>query len=311
MNTRQYEYILAVAKLRNFGLAAEACSITQSTLSTMIGRFEDEIGVKIFDRKRKPVTITKEGETVILQLSQIDKEIVHLKELVLGLKGELTGELKIGVIPTVAPYLLPEFLNDFAKRFHKVKFTVSEMTTKTILSLLEKRELDIGVFAIPVGHKNLQEIPLYNEPFVLYDCREKPQQNVTTFYDIEYTNFWLLQDGHCLHTKVGEVCANQKLKHNKGINFDFRAGSIDSLIRFVRNNNGATLLPYLACLDFLPNESKKLVYFNAPKPMRTIGLGCHPHFAKQKLLKELVKDIQQKIIPLLQNADNGELIPPF
>lgn len=311
MNIRQFEYVLAVAEIKNFGLAAEKCNITQSTLSTMIGRFEQEIGIKVFDRKTKPVTITKEGTEVVSQIQRIENEVENLKELAKNLKGELSGELKIGVIPTVAPYLLPEILPEFTLNYPSINFTVSEMTTDVIMDLLEKRELDIGIFAIPLAPNFLKEIPLYNEPFVLYDRRKIPQKDITSLENIDFQKFYLLEDGHCLHTRVGAICKThrEKIKGNK--NFDFRAGSIDSLIRFVRINEGATLLPYLSCLDFLPNESSKLSEFKSPIPVRTIGLGVHPHFTKKKLLKDFVTAIKEKITPLIPFETEEIVIPPY
>jgi len=311
MNIRQFEYVLAVAEWKNFGLAAEKCFVTQSTLSTMIGRFEDEIGIKIFDRKTKPVTITREGEEIISQLKVIDKEVFNLKERVQSIKGEMTGELKIGVIPTVAPYLLPEFLNDFTRKNPKMNFRVREMTTQIIEDLLVKRELDVGIIAIPIENKDLIEIPLYNEPFVLYDCTEEPQNDVVSLESIDYSKFWLLQEGHCLHTQVSTLCDKHISKINSEVKFDFRAGSIESLIRFVRMNDGVTLLPYLACLDFLPKERKKLSYFNAPVPVRTIGLAVHRHFTKRQLLQELRKDIREKIIPLIKSQEKELVVSPL
>lgn len=310
MNTRQFEYILAVAKLKNFGLAADECYITQSTLSTMIGRFEEEIGIRIFDRKTKPITITKEGEEIISQLKLINKDISILKDVVQNLKGEMVGDLKIGVIPTIAPYLLPEFLNDFAKAFPGMNFKVSEMTTEFIEDHLEKRELDIGIVAIPINNSQLVEMPLYNEPFVLFDCTDHPQKEVHGLESVDYSNFWLLEEGHCLHTQVSSICDAQSNVQKHKLNLEFRAGSIESLIRFVKTNKGRTLLPHLACRSFLPDEYQNLTYFNAPVPVRTIGLLVHRHFTKQLLLKELKHTIQEKISPLIQSGDEEFVVVP-
>lgn len=310
MYTRQYKYVMAVAELKNFGLAADQCCVTQSTLSTMIGKFEAELGIKIFDRKTKPITITKEGEQVIGQLKVIEKEIFNLNELVQSIKGELVGELKIGIIPTVAPYLLPKFLSDFANKFPNINFLVSEMTTKSIIELLEKRELDLGIIAMPTDHKTLVEVPLYNEPFVLYDCSGKPKKEVNSLENIDYSNFWLLEEEHCLHTHVSTLCDLYFNKSEVDVNFNFRAGSIESLVRFVKANHGVTLLPYLACLEYSQEESDKLSYFKAPVPVRTIGFMYHPHFAKRHLLEQLKVDIQKRINPLIKVDSKQFVVAP-
>jgi len=300
MNIQQIEYVLAVAELRNFGQAAERCFITQSTLSTMVARFEDEIAIRIFDRKTKPITITKEGETVLYQLKAISKEIRTLSEVVQILKGELSGELKIGVIPTVAPYILPRFLNGFASKFPKLTFTVSEITTETILDMLFKRELDVGIVAIPITNDNFIEIPLYNEPFVLYDCQSESLEKPARIENLNIDNLWLLEDGHCLQTQVKKICDFEKCKTKERINFDYKAGSIDSLIRFVKMERGITLLPYLSTLDFTAKERKRLSEFQSSVPVRNIGLIVHKHFVKKQILELLQLEIQDKILPLLK-----------
>ena len=311
MNIQQINYILAVEELQNFGLAANRCCITQSTLSTMIGRFENEIGIKVFDRRTKPVSITKEGIAIIRQLKVISKEISVLNEEIQSLKGELSGELKIGTIPTVAPFILPEFLNDFAKKIPKVSISVSEMTTNTITELLAKRELDVGILAIPLETEDLLEIPLYNEPFVLYDCSKENIAKYSNIENIDLNKFWLLEEGHCLHTQVKSICDFESCHNKESINFDFRAGSIDSLIRFVKINKGLTMLPYLASLDFTTKEYKKITYLESPVPVRTIGLAVHKNFVKKQILDLMKSEIQDKILPLLNSAKEERVISPL
>ena len=300
MNIQQIEYVIAVSELKSFGKAANKCFITQSTLSTMVARFEEEIGINIFDRKTKPVTITKEGEDVIKQLKIISKEIGILDEVVQVLKGELSGELKIGVIPTVAPFLLPQFLNDFAVKFPKLSFEVSEINTSTIKNLILKRELDIGIVAIPLEEDSFDEINLYNEAFVLYDCQSEQVPDSVSLDSMNFDRFWLLEEGHCLRTQVEKICDLEACKNPDNVNFEFKVGSIDSLIRFVKVNKGKTLLPYLATLEFSEEEREKLSFFQSPVPVRTIGLVVHKHFVKKQILALLQQEIQEKIVPLLQ-----------
>ena len=145
MNIQQLQYVLAVHELRNFGQAAAKCFITQSTLSTMIAKLEGELGVIIFDRKKKPVATTEEGKVLVKQIRIILKEINHLNEVIDELKGEVRGTLNIGVIPTVAPYLLPLFFDEFMLQNPQIRFVISEMTTERIIAGLQGRELDIGI----------------------------------------------------------------------------------------------------------------------------------------------------------------------
>lgn len=312
MNIQQIEYILAVAELRNFGQAADKCFITQSTLSTMVKRFENEISIPIFDRKTKPITITKEGEAILNQLKLISKEITILEEIVQTVKGELSGELKIGVIPTIAPYILPHFLNGFASKFPQLTFAVSEITTGMISDFLLKRELDIGIVALPLNNDNFIEIPLYNEPFVLYDCTDSKVKKFPKIEELNFDHFWLLEEGHCLSTQVKRICDFDGCKSKDGVNFDFKAGSIDSLIRFVKMERGLTLLPYLSTLDFPERERKNLSEFRSSVPVRTVGLVVHKHFVKKQIIELLQREIQEKIQPLLSVEMKEEwVVSPF
>ena len=311
MNIQQFQYVATVAELRHFEQAAEKCCIAQSTLSTMIGRFEEEIGIKIFDRKTKPISITKEGHVLVEQLKLILKEVDTLHQQVQSLKGELSGSLSIGIIPTVAPYILPEFLNDFAKKFPDISFTVSEMTTHSIIESLQRRELDVGILATPVNQNELIETPLYNESFVLYDCSDEGIGSHANLDNINFNKLWLLEEDHCLSTQVKQICDYDNCKDKEDVNFNFQAGSIDSLIRFVKINKGMTLLPYLAALDFTPHQYRHVKHFAAPVPVRTIGLIVHKHFVKKQILRLLQQEIESKIIPILHSNAKEYVVSPL
>ena len=300
MNIQQIQYVLAVAELRNFGRAAEKCFITQSTLSTMIVRFEEEIGITIFDRKTKPATVTKEGKIIIRQLKLIASEINSLIEISESLKGEMAGNIKIGVIPTVAPYILPRFLEEFTGKFPKMNFEISETTTAAIISGLIKRELDIGIVSTPLQQPDLFEIPLYNEKFVLFDSQIKHRSR-SKLEDIDHSRLWLLEEGHCLRTQVEKICDFDQSKASLNSNFKYKSGTIDSLMRFVKINKGTTFLPYLATLEFNKEDQKKISDLGDPVPVRTVGLVVHKHFVKKQVLDQLKKIILKRIIPLLKN----------
>ena len=297
MNIQQFQYIIAVSEEENFENAAAKCFITQSTLSTMISKFENEIGIKIFDRKTKPVSITKEGKVILAQLKIIDYQIRSLDETINELKGEIKGVLKIGIIPTVAPFLLPLFLNEFANKHPKLIIEVKEITTKEIIKQLKSRDLDIGIASIPLVDNTLIEIPLYNEHFLWFDESNNKIQNKKNLNQLNLENFWLLEEGHCMRTQILSVCDLDK--SNSSLNIKFKAGSIDSLLRFVKSNNGKTLLPYLATLNFSNEERKKLTTFQAPIPTRSIGILVHQHFVKNNLLELLKSKIIKKVKPLL------------
>lgn len=309
MNIQQFNYVLAVAESKHFELAAEKCFVTQSTLSTMISKFEDEIGINIFDRKKKPVKITTEGSAIIEQLKIITNNINHLNELAGEIKGEVKGHLTISVIPTVAPFLLPMFLQHFASRFPDLQIEVKEQTTQEILRQLKSRDLDIGIISTPVHERDILELKLYDEPFVFYNAAEVNGKSVSV-KKMNTNNLYLMEEGHCMHTQVVNLCDLNKKHLNETLNFEFKAGSIDSLLRFVKANKATTLLPYLSTLDLSEKEKKQISQFSAPVPYRSIGLVVHRHFAKKKILNILQKDIIDKISQVLPQKIKGEQLMP-
>lgn len=293
MNIQQFQYILAVAEYKHFELAAAKCYISQSTLSTMISKFEDEIGFKLFDRKHKPVALTLEGTLVLEQLKTITNSIEQLNELIKEIKGEIAGQLTLSVIPTVAPSLLPLFLQDFAAEFPNLNIVVREETTAEIQRKLKSRELDIGIISIPLHDKDLMEIKLYDEPFLFFDAAQMSNKKIAA-KKVKMETLCLLEEGHCMRTQVLQLCSENGKQKKSKLNFEYKAGSIDSLLRFVKANKGTTLIPYLAANDFSNQEKKHLSQFSAPVPFRTIGIIVHRHFVKKKLLSMLQKTITKK-----------------
>jgi LysR family hydrogen peroxide-inducible transcriptional activator len=266
----------------------------------MISKFEDELGIQVFDRKKKPVGLTNEGKLILDQLKIILKNIDQLDELKHELKGEVKGKLTIAVIPTIAPFLLPLFLQDFANRFPDLLIEVRELTTKEILRQLKSRELDIGILSTPINDAEIKEVDLYEEPFVLYDRAQKyPDSLAPEMLDL--SKLWLMEEGHCFRTQVLKLCdINQQLKKSN-LNFDFKAGSIDSLLRFVRANRASTLLPYLATTDFDHLEKCFVKKFEEPIPTRKVGIAVHQYFVKTTVLSLLKNQIELSVMPLLIN----------
>ncbi|MFM9984267.1 MAG: LysR substrate-binding domain-containing protein [Flavobacteriales bacterium] len=290
MNIQQFQYVLAVAENRHFETAADKCFVTQSTLSTMISKFEDEIGIQIFDRKKKPVEITTEGKLILEQLKVIASTIEQLGELTSEIKGDIKGNLSIAVLPTIAPFLLPLFLQNFAARFPNLHITVREQTTEEIVRQIKSRDLDIGIISIPVQVPDILEYKLYDEPFVFYDATQKGQGPIS-IRKMNMDNLCLLEEGHCMRTQVMKLCDLHKRSIHSNLNFEYKAGSIDSLLRFVKSNKATTLLPFLATVGMPASENELLSQFADPVPYRTIGAVVHRHFVKKKILDMLQKEI--------------------
>lgn len=301
MNISQIEYIIAVHNTKSFTKASEICNITQSTLSTMVSKFEDEIGMLIFDRSFKPVKTTDEGKKLIKQLAKISYELHRFNEIKKGIQKEISGVVEIGVIPTVAPYLLPRVINLFSEKHPNISFKVGEFSTENIVQKILKRTIDIGIVSLPLGTKNIKEIPVYNEFLLLYDTKGVDKSKKEVFDKLDFERLLLL-DKDALRSKVKEVVDLYKNKLDKS-KISYNSISVDTLMRFVKNNNGATLLPYLSSLDMSEEEHKKINRFEEPFPQRSIGFIVHKNFYQKQILNLLKKEIQTQIFPLFKHKN--------
>ena len=292
MNLQQLEYIVAVDKQRHFAKAAESKYVTQPTLSMMIHKLEDELGLKLFDRTKQPVEPTKEGAEIINRARQILHEVERMREYAAEVKGETSGEIRFGVIPTLAPYLLPLFLKAFTNKFPLVKLYISEMITEQIISGLQTGDLDIGLLATPLHHDALTEHPLFYEEFFVYATHNEnlPKKKYLLPADINPAHLWLLQEGHCLRNQVFNLC-ELKEKDSGNENLFYEAGSIETLINMVDKHQGITIVPKLATLGLSAKQKKNIREFSKPKPAREISLVVNKNFPRKQLLENLKKEI--------------------
>lgn len=217
----------------------------------------------------------------------------------------------MGIIPTVAPYLLPLFLLNFVRQFPKVKFSVEEKTTPEIQRELKRRNLDIGIVAIPLEDSELVELPLYSESLMLFDCSYRDRGKRVCIDELDFSRLILLEEEHCLRSQVEQICNLSKQELLTSANFEYKAGSIDSLMRFTKSCKGVTILPEMAALGLSEEERKCLRYFEPPVPIRSIGLVVHKHFVKRGLLEELQRLIRA-VVPRELSADRveGKLLKP-
>ena len=251
MTLVQLEYIIAVDTYRSFVAAAEKCYVTQPTLSMQIQKLEESLGVKIFDRSRQPVVPTEIGEKILEQARTVLTESKKINELLQTEKGELTGELRIGVIPTVAPYLLPAVISNFLKKHDKLKLQIWEYTTEQIVQELKLGTLDCGLLSTPIHDSSINEIPLFYETFVAYVSEKSSlyQKKILSAEEIADEKLWLLNEGHCMRGQVLNIC-NYKHNQSKEGSFDYNTGSVETLKRMVDLNGGMTILPELSISNY-------------------------------------------------------------
>jgi LysR family hydrogen peroxide-inducible transcriptional activator len=303
--------VLALANTGSFSKAADMCFVTQSTLSTMIMKMENQLDLKLFDRKSKPIALTKEGSVLIDQFKVISNEYDNLRELIQSTKEEFHGTLKIGIIPTLAPFLLPLFLDKLITSYPNINFSISEITTQGIVNRIKLRELDIGILSLPIDEKGLQQKSLFKEEFLVYDARKNPQ--ATSKYkikDIDINRLWLLEESHCLTNQIEKICQLRKMRKSSH-NLTFNSGSILSLLELVNMNKGLTLLPKLAARHKNLINPAFIYHLEQPIPVREVGIVTHPNFAKKRLLNILEKEIQAAVEPVLDGGGDVRVVKPF
>ena len=292
MTTVQLEYVVAVDTYRSFVTAADKCFVTQPTLSMQIQKLEDELGVKIFDRSKLPVVPTEIGMAVIAQGRVILKESARIREIIADQKKEIQGTLKVGIIPTLAPYLLPRVLTSFMKKYPKVKLEVWEYSTEQIIGLLKQEQLDCGLLATPLHNQHLEEHPLFYETFVVFTAKSNKlsDKKVILPEDLETKDIWLLNEGHCMRNQVLNICRD-KFSMGEFRNLEYNTGSVETLKRMVELNEGYTILPELSLQDLSAKQMNMVRFFKAPEPVREISLVTHRYFIKQGVIEAFKKEI--------------------
>lgn len=309
MTITQLEYIVAVDTYKSFVLAADKCFVTQPTLSMQIQKLEDVLGVKIFDRTRQPVVATEVGMEIIAQARIMLAESYKIKEIITDRQKELTGELKIGIIPTIAPYLLPRIIGRFVEKYPQVKLVVWEQNTENIIQQLKLGVIDCGIMSTPLRENSLTEIPVFYENFVAYVSKASKlhkKKNISA-EDIDIEELWVLDEGHCMREQVLNIC--QRRKSTKGFqHFEYNTGSVDTLKRMVDQNDGATILPELALDDLSDKNLEKIRYFKSPEPAREVSIVIQRNFLKRRMIEALKNEILHFIPKKLKTKKKKEVM---
>lgn len=309
MTLVQLEYIIAVDTYKSFVLAAKKSFVTQPTLSTQIQKLETSLGVKIFDRSQQPIVPTKIGKQIIQQARVIVTESKKVQEIISNVKEDVGGELRIGVIPTVAPYLLPKVLGSMMVKYPKLHLQIWEFTTNKIISQLKNGLLDCGILATPIQEETLLTHPLYYESFVAYLNKESSlgTKKTVNANDLLSEKLWLLNEGHCMRNQVLNLCQRRNLLDPNHL-LEYNTGSIETLKRMVDINGGATILPQLSIYEFSETELDRVRFFKSPEPSREISLITSRNFIKEKAINLLKQEIIDSIPQHLRSKKKKELL---
>ena len=291
MNIRALKYFVKLAELKHFSKAADACFVSQPTLSTQVRKLEEELGVSLVERAPRKVMLTPIGEDIAHRARHILRDIEHLNAAARRSKDPSTGNLKLGIFPTLAPYLLPHIVPQIRQRYPELRLQLVEEKTEDIIKMLDQGRLDAGVLALPVDQHGLEMITLFEEQFVAAMPASHPLADKTSISprDLEGEELLLLEEGHCLRDHALAVCdlagAHERV--------DFHATSMETLRQMVAANVGVTLMPMLAVKPpIAPTDNIALRNFEAPQPSRTIALVWRKSSPLGGLLRELSESLE-------------------
>jgi len=293
----QLEYVVALDQCRHFGRAASQCHVSQPTLSAQLRKLEDELGVVLFDRNKQPILPTEEGKAFIEQAKVVLTEFKRFSLLGNRSADELSGEFRLAVIPTIAPYLMPLFLGKFTSRYPRIELAIEEMSTERIIEVLDKDQIDAGILATPLGLSRVEEEPLFYEPFYLYAGpghrllkSSKVSENM-----LDPGELWLPSEEHCLRRQVVEVCGSGE-RGGCFPSVHLKGGSVETLVEMVSKGQGYTLLPQLAADSVARRKFEgRVIPIARPTPAREVSLVHRRGHLKQSMMRLLREEIESSL----------------
>jgi LysR family hydrogen peroxide-inducible transcriptional activator len=290
MTLNELKFIVALAKARNFRKAAEACFVSQPALSFAVKKLEEELGVLLFERNRNEVSITPIGERVIEQATHAIEEANRVKEIAKQGNNQLAGALRLGVIYSVGPYLLPEIIPILRRTAPEMPLIVEENITSNLETQLRNGVIDVAIIAMPFDISGIKTLPLYEEEFVMVvpSGHEWATRSAVDVSELADEKILLLNSGHCFSNQVLQACP--RLSEKGEI---LQGNSLDTIRNMVASNLGLTVLPASATISRYENPLIKVVPFTKPVPTRKIGLAWRKSFGREQAIEALAQAIRQ------------------
>ena len=292
MTLTELKYIVAVARERHFGRAADACFVSQPTLSVAIRKLEDELGVQLFERGSSEVSVTTIGEQIVEQAQRVLEQAGTIREIAKQGKDPLDGPLKVGVIYTIGPYLLPSLVRRMISDAPRMPMLLQENYTVKLLELLRQGEIDVAILADPFNAQGLMSQPLYDEPFVVavpagHPLANRPSVSASL---LKSETMLLLGTGHCFRDQVLEVCPelSRFSQTSAGIQKTFEGSSLETIRHMVASGIGITVLPWMA-MSVQPQSDSLLRYvqFDVPAPLRRVSIAWRKSYSRIAAVRAL------------------------
>ena len=294
MTLQQFEYIIALEKFRHFTKAAEHCNVTQPTLSAMIQKLEDELDVKIFDRSQQPIAPTAAGLLVIKQAKEALVQAEQIKNIVQEQKQDVAGKFTLGILPTIAPYLLPRFISALTKKYPKLELRIAELKTHEIKRALLNGEIDAGVLADIEDLEEYNISHLFYEQYLAYVSKSCPlyEKQVVKSSDLQNHQLWLLDEGHCFRDQMVKYC---QIKSAQDSQMTYSLGSIETFMRMVESGCGVTFIPWMAVQQLSETQKELVRPFAIPIPSRRLVMATNKNFIRHTILTAIIEEIQASV----------------
>ena len=296
MNIVQLEYLKEIYVCGSFSVAADRLGLTQPALSLQIQKLEEELEFKLIDRTKRPFQFTDEGKVFYEKSLEILKQIEALKQISINISEEVSGKVRVGVIPTLAPYLVPLFIQQLAKDYPALQLEIYELKTEVIINEIKMGDIDCGIISTPVSATNIAVTPLFYERFYAYLSEDHPlfEEDSIDIKSIQQEDIWYLEEGNCFQNQVNSICQLNPQKKNKH-QLVYHSNSIESLRRIVEYKRGLTFIPELATIN-IPAEQEELIKEIVPnEPVREISLITAKRFAKERQVNALQEVIKSSI----------------
>lgn len=307
---QQLTYLVAIDRYRSFSKAAEACFVTQPTLSMQIKKLENDLGLSLLDRSKQPLKFTKLGEQIVEQAREALSELKVIDDLIDQSKGKVAGELKVGIIPTIAPYLMPLFLGDFLRKFPEVELIVTEYKTEEIIERLNNESIDVGILATPLKIASIVETPLFYEKLLAYADRDlsKSTGNRIDLDKMLSKKLWILSEGNCFRNQTFNLCSLNQTKY-KNLEFNYESGSIETLMRLVDREGGSTIIPELALDAITEDQIDRVKFIGDENPLREISTVTRRRGLKESIINAMRETIMDSVPKaVIENENNGVVI---
>lgn len=292
MTLQQLTYVVAVAKHRNFSLAAEKCFVTQPTLSMQIQKLEEELGLEIFDRGHTPIEVTSLGQAVVQQAQAVLAEADRIRALAKEEVDQVAREIRVGVIPTLGASLVPRLVSGMKLHFPETRLVIEERQTKDVIASLKASELDLGLVVTPLEDDSLESQTLFLEAFQIYINDQHPlaQKKTIDRQQLQLRDLWLLSEGHCFREQAMSLCSDRKRVQDDQRPL-FESGSLETLRKMVDQAGGYTLMPELTVEDLSPSGRKNIRPITAPAPAREVSLVHHQTYRRRATIEAIAQAI--------------------